>query len=177
MQREVGLDCRDGANSGNPAAAAPVGRGRRPAPRSIAWTLPGFGETARITTNFGDLPIQALRRRDPLRTPDGSIRLVHWCDRLRLDNGFLTANPDAQPIVILANALGPGRPKADLVVSPHQRIGINPPGFHQDFRLARDLTGRPGILRRPIEHMTYYLFHCEQPTVILAEGVAVAVAP
>ena len=177
MQQEVNFDRRDGANSGNQAAAAPVGRGRRPAPRAIAWTLPGFGETVRITTSFGDLPVQALRRRDPLRTLEGTTRLVHWCDRLRLDNGFLMANPDAQPIVILANALGPGLPKADLVVSAHQRISINPPGFAPDFRIARDLTGRPGILRRPVEHMTYHLFHCEQPTVVLAEGVAVAVAP
>lgn len=177
MQHEVNFERRDGANSGSHAAAAPVGRGRRPAPRAIAWTLPGFGEATRITTSFGELPIQALRRRDPLRTLDGTTRLVHWCDRLRLDNGFLTANPDAQPIVILANALWPGLPKADLVVSAHQRISINPPGFAPDFRVARDLTGRPGILRRPVEHMTYHLFHCEQPTVVLAEGVAVAVAP
>lgn len=177
MQPEVTFDCRDGASSGSAAAAAPVGRGRRQPPRAIAWTLPGFGEAVRITTSFGDLPIQALRRRDPLRALDGTTRLVHWCDRLRLDSGFLTANPDAQPIVILANALGPGLPKADLVLSGHQRISINPPGFHADFRLARDLTGRPGILRRPVEHMTYHLFHCEQPTVVLAEGVAVAVAP
>lgn len=176
MHREVISECRDGVNSGV-TAAAPVGRGRRPTPQAIAWTLPGFGEAARVTTSFGDLPLQALRKRDPLRTAEGTNRLVHWCDRLRLDNGFLDANPDAQPIVILANALGHGLPRADLVVSPHQRIGLNPPGYQQDFRLARDLTGRPGILRRPQETMTYYLFHCELPTVVLVEGVAVAVAP
>lgn len=176
MHREVFSEFRDGANSGA-RTAAPVGRGRRPTPQAIAWTLPGFGEMARVTTSFGDLPLQALRKRDPLRTVEGSIRLVHWCDRLRLDNGFLTANPDAQPILILANALGPGLPRADLVVSPHQRIGVFPSGYQQQFRLARDLTGRPGILRSPQETMSYHLFHCEQPAVVLVEGVAVVVAP
>lgn len=176
MERDVISDTEKGAHYGA-MAAAPVGRGRRPLPRAIAWTLPGFGETARVTTSFGDLPLQALRRRDPLRTAQGTIRPVQWCDRLRLDHGFLGANPDAQPIVILANALGNGVPKTDLVVSPHQLIGIHPPGYHQEFRLARDLTGRPGILRRPVGQMTYHLFHCEEPAVVLVEGVAVMVAP
>lgn len=176
LDREVILDDKKGANYGA-MAAAPVGRGRRPLPQAIAWTLPGFGETARVTTSFGDLPLQALRRRDPLRTVEGPIRTVKWCDRLRLDHGFLSANPDALPIVILANALGNGLPKTDLVVSPHQRIGIHPPGYRQEFRLARDLVSRPGILRRPVEQATYHLFHCEEPAVVLVEGVAVAVAP
>lgn len=157
-------------------AAAPARRGRR-TPRAIAWTLPGFCATARIGTSFGDLPVEALRRRDPLRTPEGTLVTVEWCDRLRLDGGFLAANPDAQPIVILANALGNGLPKNDLVLSPHQRISVTPPGFQPDFRLARDLTGRPGILRRPQESATYHIFHCGAPAVVLAEGVAVAVAP
>lgn len=158
-------------------SAAPAGRGRRSPRPAIAWTLPGFGGAARVSTSFGELPLHALRRRDPLRTSRGSLATVHWCDRLRLDAGFLAANPDAQPIVILANALGNGLPKADLVLSPHQRLSISPPGFQPDFRLARDLTGRPGILRRPEETVTYHLFHCNEPAVVLVEGVAVAVAP
>ena len=176
MNHDAILNDDTGVHSGA-RAAAPVTRGRRPLPRAIAWTLPGFGETARVTTSFGDLPLQALRKRDPLRTPQGAIRPVHWCDRLRLDEGFLAANPDAQPIVIPANALGHGLPKADLIVSPHQKIGIRPPGHGQEFRLARDLTSRPGILRRPVEAMTYHLFHCEMPTAVLVEGVVVEVAP
>jgi hypothetical protein len=159
------------------AAAAPVGRGRRHPPRSVAWTLPGFGADVRVTTSFGDLPLHALRRRDPLRTPGGTIAMVHWCDRLRLDQGFLTANPDAQPILIQAKALGHGLPKTDILVSPHQMISVTPPGYQPQFRLARDLTGRPGILRRPEETMSYYLFHCETPTMVMVEGVAVSVSP
>ncbi len=157
-------------------AAAPVGRGRRSSPRAIAWTLPGFCGTARVGTSFGDLPVQALRLRDPLRTARGSLVTVHWCDRLRLDAGFLAANPDAQPILILANALGNGVPKADLMLSPHQRLNVSPPGLQPDFRLARDLTGRPGVLRRPDESVNYYLFHCDEPAVVLVEGVAVSIS-
>ncbi len=176
MSREVISSEQPGVHS-DAVAAAPVGRGRRRPLRAIAWTLPGFGGNARVTTSFGDLPIHALRRRDPLRTASGTLKTVHWCDRLRLDQGFLTVNPDAQPIVILANALGHGLPRADIVVSPHQKISVTPPGFHLDFRLARDLMGRPGILRRPEETISYHLFHCEEPTVVLVEGVAVSVAP
>ncbi len=176
MHRDVISAAENGVNY-DAAAAAPVGRGRRQPPRAIAWTLPGFGGNARVTTSFGDLPIHALRRRDPLRTAAGTLKCVHWCDRLRLDQGFLTANPDAQPILILANALGAGVPRADILVSPHQKISVTPPGYQLEFRLARDLTGRPGIMRKPEETMTYSLFHCEEPTVVLVEGLAASVAP
>ena len=176
MSHELISDVQTGVHS-DAAAAAPVGRGRRQPPRAIAWTLPGFGGNARVTTAFGDLPIHALRRRDPLRTLGGTQRMVHWCDRLRLDQGFLAANPDAQPILIQANALGHGVPKADILVSPHQPISVTPPSFRPEFRLARDLTGRPGVLRRPEETMAYYLFHCEEPTVVFVEGVAVSITP
>jgi hypothetical protein len=174
--REEFSEAENGVNY-DAEAAAPVGRGRRQPPRAIAWTLPGFGGNARVTTSFGDLPIHALRRRDPLRTVAGTLKSVHWYDRLRLDQGFLRANPDAQPILILANALGHGLPKADILVSPHQKISVTPPGFQLEFRLARDLTGRPGVMRKPEETMTYSLFHCEVPALVLVEGVAVSVAP
>ncbi|MCX7888335.1 MAG: Hint domain-containing protein [Rhodobacteraceae bacterium] len=157
-------------------AAAPM---RRPADRDGAepWTFAGFSGDARVMTSFGELPIKALRLRDPLRTPDGSYVTVQWIDRLNLDEGFLHGRPDAHPVCIAAGALGQERPKNELVVSPHQVVATNDLQFRQEFRSARDLTGRPGIMRRPGTVVTYYLFHCGKPATVMVEGVWVRVEP
>ncbi len=152
--------------------------GRRPHRlEPIRWTLPGFCGGARVTTSFGDLPIQALRRRDPLRTVQGTLASVEWVDCIQLDDEFLHANPDALPVRIGAGAFGRGRPERDLIVSPHQLVNVCPGQFRQDFRHARDLTDRPGILRQPGMQIRYYVFHCATPAAVMVEGLCVSVSP
>jgi len=161
-----------------PAAAPAVAR--RPArDRDAAepWTFPGFSGDARVMTSFGELPIKALRLRDPLRTPDGSYAPVQWIDRLNLDEGFLHGRPDAQPVCIAAGALGQDRPKNEFLLSPHQQVATNDLRFRQEFRSARDLTGRPGIMRRPETVVSYYMFHCGRPVTVMVEGVWMRVEP
>lgn len=162
----------------------PAGAGTRPdpgrrAPRlpPVRWTLPGFCGGARITTSFGDLPIQALRRRDPLRTVHGTLATVEWIDCIQLDEEFLQSNPDALPVRISAGAFGNGKPERDLTVSPHQLVNISPSQYRQDFRLARDLTDRPGILRQPDMLIRYHVFHCATPATVIVEGLCVSVSP
>lgn len=157
-----------------------IALGRRPGvgPRTDElWLLPGFCWNARVTTSFGDMPVQGLRLRDPLRGPQGDITPVAWVDEVHLDEDFLHYYPDSRPVVIRAGALGPGRPKADLTVSPAQRINVSPTPFGQDLRPARDLTGRPGVQRAASTGLTYYLFHCGRPTTVLVEGIALPVQP
>lgn len=158
--------------------AARTGPGRRP-PRQapINWSLPGFCSGARVTTSFGDLPIQALRRRDPLRTVQGTLATVEWVDCIQLDADFLESNPDALPVRICAGALGNGRPERDLLVSPHQMVNVSPSQFRQDFRRARELTDLPGIMRQPEMLLSYHVFHCSVPTAVMVEGVCVSVSP
>ncbi|MDW4548619.1 Hint domain-containing protein [Defluviimonas sp. D31] len=165
--------------AGKSGKSRAVGRGAvRNAPREpVLWTLPGFFGNARVATSFGDLPVQALRPRDPLRTLQGSLVNVAWVDRIHLDEDFLSANPDALPVLIPAGALGPGRPRTDLRVSPHQKINAGSGEFRPDFRLARDLTNRPGIMRSPATMLTYHLFHCGAPASVLVEGVGVSTSP
>ncbi|PKP73288.1 MAG: hypothetical protein CVT84_14300 [Alphaproteobacteria bacterium HGW-Alphaproteobacteria-6] len=163
-----------------PAAAAPLLLGRRPglSPRTDRiWTLPGFCGDARVTTSFGDLPVKALRRNDPLRLAQGSLAIVEWVDHIHLEEALLHFHPDAQPVLIQAGALGPGRPAADLLVSPHQKINVGAGPYSQDFRRARDLTGRPGVMRRPETVLSYHLFHCGAPAVVCVNGVLVPVTP
>ncbi|MFN6951772.1 MAG: Hint domain-containing protein, partial [Albidovulum sp.] len=146
------FDCIVGRLSGNPApaAGAPSRSSRRPRAEPIRWALPGLCSGVRVTTSFGDLPVEALRKRDPLRTQSGSLALVAWVDRILLDEDFLAANPDALPVRISAGAFGAGLPERDLILSPHQPVNVSPSVYGQEFRRARDLLDRPGVFRQPI---------------------------
>ena len=141
------------------------------------WTLPGFASTMRVSTSFGDLPLQALRVPDPLRTASGDFARVAWIDHIRLDESFLEANPDAQPVLIPAGSLGPDRPRVDLLVSPHQKLTLTHAGMAPEIRLARDFLDRPGVSRKPMLSVSYTLFHCGEPVVVMVEGLAARVAP
>jgi hypothetical protein len=149
----------------------------RAASTGVEWTLPGFCGNCRVTTSFGDLPLQALRKRDPLRTTDGRLSQVALVNRISLDEGFLSGNPDARPIRITAGAFGPGKPAADLIVSPQQIVDCSQSSYSRDYRRARDLLDRPGIFRHTAETVTYYLFHCGAEAVVTVEGVAAPIAP
>ena len=161
-----------------PTSTDPYSR-RRPAGslpvRDTQWTLSGFCGNAKVTTNFGDLPIEALRLCDPLRTVSGSIATVGWINKVHLDEEFLNSHPDARPVTISAGALGHNLPIANLTVSPHQKVNVSPVQFRQDFRLARDLVDMPGITRKLDTMLTYYQFHCTVPVTVCVGGVWVSV--
>ncbi len=148
----------------------------QPAPE-VAWTLPGFGPMTRISTSFGDVPAQALRERDVIRTPQGVLRPIKWVDRMRLDTAFLKHVPDAQAVMIRAGSLGGGLPKADIVVSPEQSIGLGRHAHDVKFVKAKSLLGRPGVVRKPEELLTYTLFHCGEEVVVRVEGIWAKVTP
>jgi len=164
---------------GTHGPATPTRTAPRTPPRQepIRWTLPGFCDGTRITTSFGDLPIQALRRRDPLRTREGITSMVEWVDCIQLDEEFIAANPDALPVRISAGAFGPGRPEKDLMVSPQQIVDAGNTAFNPDFRIARDLLNRPGVTRQPKLMLSYYVFHCGRPVTVRADGLSVQVNP
>jgi len=147
------------------------------ASKSGTWTLPGLCGEARVTTAFGELPVKALRRLDPVRTASGSFLPVRWVDAVHLDDDFLSGFPDAQPISVPAGALGRGRPQVDLLVSPHQKLSSSESSFRPEFRMARDFLSRPGILRRPRTSVSYYLFHLGEPASVMVEGVWIPVIP
>lgn len=166
-----------------PRAAAPARPQAAPARPAAAvetdraWTLPGLCWNTSVMTSFGALPVQVLRKPDPLRLTDGNVARIAWVDKIQLDEGFLQAYPDAQPVLVRAGALGPGLPAQNMLVSPHQKIAVPGLNFRTELKLARDLLGRPGILRQPETMLTYYLFHCGQPADVMCEGLGLHMAP
>lgn len=133
--------------------------------------LHGFGPMTRVSTSFGELPAQALRLRDQLRTREGSFRPILWIDRIVLDADFLRRHPTAQPIVIRAGSLGHRLPTADVTLAPHQRFSTRQRINGSELKCASDAIGRHNVVRRNEQMVTYTLFHCGGPTSVLSEGM------
>jgi Hint domain len=140
------------------------------------WYLPGFVGKAKVGTTFGELPIEALRIRDELRTYSGASAKVQMVDKIHLDEEFIRHHPRALPIRIPADAFGPGRPAQDVFVSPGQEVCAD---MHvaSTFFKARDLPGRFTMDLSQSTGLTYYRFHCGQPTIVRVEGIWIRVQP
>jgi hypothetical protein len=144
---------------------------------STTWDIPGFHGKARISTSFGELPIEALRRRDEVRSISGGFLEVKWVDQIHLDETFLEYHPEAHPVLIRAGALGHSIPKADILMSPCQRLNTSGSTANVRMQYAADLTDRPNILVRPQTGITYYLFHFGIPARVRIEGLWCSVVP
>lgn len=73
--------------------------------QAVDWSLAGIVGKARISTSFGDLPIEALRPRGNVRTYSGAAVHVQAVDKIHLDQDFMRSFPGALPIRIPANSL------------------------------------------------------------------------
>lgn len=136
-----------------------------------------FGAGTRIETAGGPRPVEALRPGDVLRTADGRDCVLRWVGHRRLSAADLILHPRLRPVVIAADAFGPGQPARDLTVSPQHRILIEGwqaellfgaaavlvPALHLPAPLARraEVTG-------PVDY--YHLF-LDDHEILLSEGL------
>jgi hypothetical protein len=142
----------------------------------LAWYLPGFSGKSRVSTVFGELPIEALRIRDDLRTYSGASAQVQMVDRIHLDEEFLRKNPSALPIRVPANSFGQGRPAQDMLLSPGQEICSDAHVVSQ-FAKAGDLRSRFNPDLAQCAGLTYFRFHCGAPVIVRVDGLWVRVRP
>lgn len=95
-------------------------RGRDEPPCFVAGTL--------IDTPQGPRPIESLRAGDEVITRDNGVQRIRWAGMREIS--LLEGGAEAeqfQPIRIRKNALGPGVPDRDLLLSPMHRVLIRDP--------------------------------------------------
>ena len=143
----------------------------------VRWTLPGFEGKCRVSTSFGDLPIEALRVRDKVKCLSGGYAEVKWIDAIRLDVDFMIRHNEAHPIMIRARALGGNFPTNNMLVSPAQTIVIPDASGESRSVLAAELEGHPNIMRIHKNETTYYRFHVGTPEQVCIEGSWFFVSP
>lgn len=139
--------------------------------------LHGFGPMTRVTTSFGEVPAQALRERDMVRTQNGAYKRIEWIDRIILDDDFLRYHPKAMPILIPAGSLSRGLPHHDTLLAPYQPFNGTQSFSGKIPKLAVDALSRSNIFRKPESIITYTQFHFGRPTSVLVEGLWFDTAP
>lgn len=141
------------------------------------WVMPGFCGKSKVMTSFGNLPIEALRKNDPLKTASGAFRKVTWVDKVTFEPEFLAAHPEAQPVLIARGKFGAGKPVVDMLVSPAQSVQSVAQYGTLSFRKARTLTSGGGGAARPQSSVTYYLFGCDASAEVCVDGIWCEVGP
>lgn len=81
-----------------------------------------FASGTLIQTPTGVTPIDALKVGALVLTEDCVAQPIRWIGSKTLDPIDLELHPQLKPILIRADALGPGYPRQDLIVSPQHRI-------------------------------------------------------
>ena len=125
-----------------------------------------FAAGTRIATPGGARPVDALTPGDLITTLDRGARPVRWVGRRTVSVAEQLAAPRLRPVRIRADALGPGLPTRDLVVSPQHRVLARGPivarmfGAPEILLPAKALLGAPGVEREPPRRDIAYVHIC-----------------
>ncbi len=130
-----------------------------------------------IATIRGEIAIERLRPGARLRAIGGDMVSLRWLGAQRISHQRLIAEPKLWPIIIAPGALGAGRPKRSLSVSPQHRILVQGPiaermcGAAEVLVPAVALCGLPGITQpQPANGVVYYHIMCADHQVVEADG-------
>jgi hypothetical protein len=131
-------------------------------------TIACFHEGTLIATPTGEAPVEMMRRGTRALLADGRVATVRWLGVQTMSGGL--ADPlRVAPIRVRAGALGPGRPRRDLLLSPCHALWLD--GL---LVQAGALVGCPGITRESTTAAAFRYYHLEldDHALLLAEGVA-----
>ncbi len=87
--------------------------------------VPCFASGTLIETSEGLVRVEDLKVGDHVLTYDNGLRPVCWVGSCDLSGTQLEDKPHLKPIMIRADALGPGYPRRDLIVSPQHRVLVS----------------------------------------------------
>lgn len=151
----------------DPAATfqfASVGNGGQ-----ITISTPCFVTGTLISTPAGEIPVENLKRGDPVYTMKGGAAPIRWIGRRRIDPRTVSPLREHVPVRIRPGALDPGSPNRDLYVSPDHCL------FHSGSLIpAKLLINGRSITQEPtLEPFTYYHIELESHDVLIAEGAYV----
>lgn len=158
--------------------SASEGPGKTATPAATYATPPCFTPGTLIDVPGGQVPVEALCVGDMVQTRDDGAQPIRWAGAARIDSAKLAGNPRFRPILIRAEALGPGRPARDMRVSRQHRVLL------EDWR-ADLLFGSPQVLAAAahlvnddtitqvydLEPVTYHHFMFDRHQIVRADGI------
>lgn len=132
-----------------------------------------------IETPDGPLPVETLSVGDRVVTLDGPPQPVRWIGSRHLSQQDLACTPTLRPIRITADALGPGVPSRDLLVSPQHRVLLD--GWRAELFLAEPQVLVPAkmlvndhsiTVDHEVTEVEYFHLLFDSHQIILTEGLA-----
>ncbi|MBU3259403.1 Hint domain-containing protein [Roseovarius sp. PS-C2] len=129
-----------------------------------------------ITTTTGRCAVNDLKPDDRVLTRDSGFQPVVWIGQRTCSAATQRSDPAQAPILIRADALGPGLPAQDMIVSPRHRFLTTDPALLSALNEtealieARALLGRPGISRTAPARQTYVHVLFDRHEVILSDN-------
>jgi len=154
------------------------GPGQTELPPGEYATPPCFTPGTMIETPDGLRAVEDLRKGDIVLTRDDGPQEICWSGAVRLNSGQLAGNPRFRPVLIKANALGPGMPARDMLVSRQHRILIEDWraellfGSCEVLAAAVDMIDDANILPLyDLEPVTYIHFMFDRHQIVRANGL------
>ncbi|MEO3416430.1 Hint domain-containing protein [Roseovarius sp. CAU 1744] len=141
--------------------------------RAITCFTPGTG----IATQNGLIPVESLRVGDRVLTRDHGYQPLRWLGTRQISCTGLPITPNSLPVLIRADALAPGRPVRDMIVSPRHRVlttdkkHLALTGETEVLIEAGALVGQPGIMCVVPHNLTYVHVLFDQHEVILSDNL------
>lgn len=138
--------------------------------------IPCFCKGTMIATSQGEVPVEQLSVGDLVLTRDHGLRPIRWIGQRHLDAIDLAAVPRLQPIRIRRDALAPGVPHRDLLVSPQHRILVRSHiaqrmfGCPEVLVAAKQLLAIEGIEQVQQDNVAYFHILFDQHEIVLSDG-------
>ena len=127
-----------------------------------------FAAGTRIMTETGERPVESLAPGDGVITADGDVRRIKWIGQRSID---LRAHPRPQlaaPVRVRRDAVAPGRPRRDLLLSPDHCLFQ----YERLIPVKRLINGMTIVQERQTAAVQYFHVELERHGLLLAEGVA-----
>lgn len=140
--------------------------------------LIGFVRGTRIATPDGERFVEELQPGDEVLDAEGRETHIAWIGCRRISFRELLDNPQLRPVRILAQALGPGCPARDILVSPHHRICLRGHRLELMFESPDVLVPAISLVdgerithEMPESDLTYYHVLLADDELIWSEGM------
>ncbi len=127
-----------------------------------------YALATRIATQAGETEAGALRAGDRVCTLAGGMARVRWVGRRHVGAEVLAEDPSRRPIRIAPGALGPGRPRRALILSPLHALWLD------GVLVPAELLVNGATIRRlsPRRGIDYVHIELDRHDIVLAEGAA-----
>ncbi len=110
-------------------------------------------------------------------TRDNGLQPIRWVGSRHLSASELRAAPDLAPVILRKDALGPGLPSKDLMVSPQHRLLLEgyrielAIGQSEAFCAAKTLIDGTSVVTSPLWGVTYIHLMFDAHQILTANGM------